>query len=439
MEVGEHLRIDIGQIDDAPAGDLEVAGQRLLHELGLVDRLDLDIDADLLHVGLEDLRAFAAARRGSHGHGELDRLAVLGDQLLGGLGIVAQRAGVLADDAGGRAVRIIVDRPQALCQHLRIGFAVQRHRHSLAHALVVQRLALGVERDHQRATADPVDDVEVLVLLGLDDVLGAVLPDHLHVALHQAGVAGVGIGQRPYRHTVEIGLVLVPVVGVALGDQAIGGTPLLEDERAGADGIAVVIGALLGGLLHRDDQGDDAGLCQGLGQRRVGAAHLEDGGQVVGDLDLLDRDIGAAGEAVGRIEQAVEMIGHRLGGEGRAVVELHPGPQLGGPDGTVLVRRHGKRQRGDEVALVVEPHQRVVDQRRRRDRRVGIDAGTDGIEAFEVALHADRERPAAHRGGRWRLRLCRAQCRDGKPRRNRRHQTESACKQPHPALRMSRR
>jgi hypothetical protein len=62
MEVGEHLRIDVGQVDDAPAGDLEVARERFLHQLRLIDRLDLDVDAGLLHIGLEDLGALASPR-----------------------------------------------------------------------------------------------------------------------------------------------------------------------------------------------------------------------------------------------------------------------------------------------------------------------------------------------------------------------------------------
>lgn len=70
-------------------------------------------------------------------------------------------------------------------------------------------------------------DDEVGVLPGLDDVLGAIVPNDVGLARLHAGKAGGVVGQRANDDLVEIGPVLVPIIGIALEHDAVAGLPRL--------------------------------------------------------------------------------------------------------------------------------------------------------------------------------------------------------------------
>ena len=162
---------------------------------------------------------------------------------------------------------------------------------------------------------------------------------------------------------VEVRPPLVPVVRIALHHHPVAGRPRLQDERPGADRIAVVVVAL---RLDRRRRLHDV-VCTGYGndfrqvQRRID--EVIDDGQIIGHLETLDvGDIEGAAALVRRILLAVEIPLHRLGVERRAVVELHAGPQLERPGLVVLGAGPRQRELGLHLAVVVEAGQRVEDQ-----------------------------------------------------------------------------
>src|SRR5438045_5789027 len=87
-------RIDCGlgirRIRDSPRRDLKLPGQAAHRHGGLLDLLDLGLGADLFPELLQHLADRAAAWCRRHYELELDRLAVLLEQLLGLLGVELQ-------------------------------------------------------------------------------------------------------------------------------------------------------------------------------------------------------------------------------------------------------------------------------------------------------------------------------------------------------------
>ena len=79
MEVGIHLRIGIGEIDNPPRRQLELPHEGTRNDGGLIDLLDLHVGADLLPELLQHLSDIAPTRRCRDEHLEFDRLAVILD------------------------------------------------------------------------------------------------------------------------------------------------------------------------------------------------------------------------------------------------------------------------------------------------------------------------------------------------------------------------
>ena len=210
-----------------------------------------------------------------------------------------------------------------------------------------------------------------------------------------------GIGQRPQDDAVEVGLALVPVVGVALQHHAVAGRPRLDDEGPGADGIAVVVVAL--GLDRRRRM--DGAVLVGPRQQR-GEVHrriLErvDDRQVVLGFDAQRvGDVEGAAAVVLGVLLAVEVEGHRLGVERRAVRELHVGPELEGPGLEVVGRGPRQGEAGLGLAVLAEPGELLEEQAGGDVGRGVVDADLQRIEARDVELDADGERAALLLGQR---------------------------------------
>ena len=155
-------------------------------------------------------------------------------------------------------------------------------------------------------------------------------------------------------------LALVPVVRVPARLQVALRHPLLQDERAGADGGAPQI-ALLDDLARQD--------------RRPAARHPREqrGARLLGDdahgvrvwrLDLVDRaQVPAAPRARLGVDDALVRELHVVPDELAPVVELHAAPQLERPRAAVRAGRPRFREPGLELAVVPPLDEAVVEQR----------------------------------------------------------------------------
>jgi hypothetical protein len=84
VEICIHLRIGIGEVDDAPGRQLELAHEGPRWNGGLIDLLDLHVCSDPLPELLQHLPDGAPARGRGDEHLELDRPAVIPKCLSGG-------------------------------------------------------------------------------------------------------------------------------------------------------------------------------------------------------------------------------------------------------------------------------------------------------------------------------------------------------------------
>ena len=318
----------------------------------------------------------------------------------------------------------------ALQQPLDDARAVDRHRHGLAHARVLHRIAVerapllvgherrlvarGIGEQVDRTVAfDPVDRKPGIVGEAAD-VLHRHEVDQVDLAREQGGDAGRGVRDHarhhpvPWRCTAPIGVVARELQPVAdrVADETVG---------AGADhGAAAVEVGERHALMHlARQQHDPADVEVEEGMRHVGdEAHCAR----IDDLDALDaphrgreraravRDGGDAREGEGDV----------LGLEGRAVVEAHalaqlelPGvviddaPALGEPrhDPSARVEVH---QQVEHLAQLAVVHVRgVVVRVHARGRARGADGqgARLGLRAAGGESERDRKhgRPAQHR------------------------------------------
>ena len=188
------------------------------------------------------------------------------------------------------------------------------------------------------------------IVLELGEVGGRRILDQVDVARQQRRDARGVVAERPQDH-LRPGRLAAPVVVVALADDAAAALPFDELERAGADqavaGIELGRGLALGRrarhrLLRQDRQRREIER-----QQRRGAVGVDAQGQRIDDLEALHRagvDRVGAG-AVGHLRHALVGEDHVLGGEVRAVMELHVGPQLEFP-GRVVDRLPRQREAG---------------------------------------------------------------------------------------------
>jgi hypothetical protein len=136
---------------------------------------------------------------------------------------------------------------------------------------------------------------------------------------------------------------------------------LSEDERAGAglEGLAgEVLAARLDGLARDHHPGAVDELSEESGEWR---GEREAHRRRIDDVDLLDRrELTRARRALGGLV-ALDVPLHRLRVEGGAVVVLHVLAQVEGVRLAVVGDGPLLRQPRDDLALLVDAHERVVD------------------------------------------------------------------------------
>ena len=390
QEVVERLIVELGLVEDAehgrvvhgeheavilPAqaveGEVVVAlGQIGLHD-AILGLLDLDIDAQLAQLLLDDLSILGVASRGHQRQRE--RLTVLlqdavgaggvtgvGHQLLGLLQVIT-----IADLLDARPIAVGGGRDGAFV-HLRLALLHDLHQHlavdgqvdGLAHVHVVERRFGDVHEDRlARSLVEPRQHLILAVGLQALDVLR--LQHHVvHLAGFQAGQPGGVFGQEAELDGLDVGCG-APAEGwppgeirVAFQHDLLARHPLLELERADADGLAAEVIAQLfsRGLGQRLVIG---GPRENVEQGGVGLGHGQLEGVVVDRLGLGQAQEDGAG--CGRRllgDGPVERIGVVLGGQRRAIVELDVVAQLELVAQAVLRHRPLGGQVGQVLAAV---------------------------------------------------------------------------------------
>ncbi|MNV41260.1 hypothetical protein D3C71_1328910 [compost metagenome] len=280
---------------------------------------------------------------------------------------------------------------------LRDGVPVDGKGERLAHPDVVEGFALGVEHvvvGGEHGGAHQIVRALALDLLILLQGIGGVVQFARAIA-----VVGRGIGDDlQIDHLVQHCVLIVPVVGIALGDEPLVGGPLLEGEGAVGDYVArfdpLVTELLYGGPGGREggvvgegleEEGDRGleGYLQGViiegldaqGIRALLALHHLAG---VGDAGQLDEP-GVVGGVFGirRPLPAIDIIRrrHRL-----AVGPLGIGSELEGVDGAGVIELVPERSRRLQLAVAiqgVEPLEQIVDDVAARTlfHHLGVDGG----------------------------------------------------------------
>ena len=181
----------------------------------------------------------------------------------------------------------------------------------------------------------------VALALELGERVRRHLDHHVDAARQHLCHAGVGVGQGPEHHRLELGRA-VPVVGIGLQDDGLVRLPLDERERPGPDGVAAEILALRLDRGRRDDGACRRGEVRQ--ERRVGLRQGEGHRQVVRRLhrghrreEERQRERAGIVERVALVQHPVEGELHRLGVQRRAVVEGHALAQVE-PVGQSVVR-----------------------------------------------------------------------------------------------------
>ncbi|MNH07971.1 hypothetical protein D3C79_673740 [compost metagenome] len=225
-------------------------------------------------------------------------------------------------------------------------------------------------------------------------------------------------------HLVQHRMGIVPVVGIALGDQALVRGPLLECEGAVGDDVARLdplmakllddrLGRREGGVVGQglQEEGDRVfqGDLQGVGIDRLDAERLwclfalDDvtGVDHAGQLDEPGVVGGVLG--VGRPLPAIDVIGR---GDRLAVGPLGLGSELEGVDCAGAVQLVTERARGSQLAVAVqaiESLEQIVDDVAARALfcHLGIDGGGLGADvAHEGLLVAGQQLGAIRHLGR---------------------------------------
>ena len=395
-----------GAVDVAVDGT--PAEQHRLH-LALVDRLRGELrerapfqighphgDADLLEVPLDRFHHLAreqvATRRVVQREADVGRPGVL-QQLLGPLRVVAERVvlvGVaVAADRAGRVQGLGGAREDALHDRL----AVDRQVDRLTHALVLERVTLGVEVDPDDARRGWRGDGEAAVLGQPGRLLWRDVEDEVDVAAlqreHPRALIGVGAADDGAQLRLA-----APVLIVGLQPHFLAALVVDELEGAGADrrGVQVVVADLLD--LRRAVHHDPV-VAERVDERRE--RRLGRDLQVVLARHLHRLDHRQRGLADRVLAEALEIEPQRLGVERRAVGELDAlarvqRPRLAVPG--LLPRLHQPR---DDLAVAGEPHQGLGNLI--EDAAVVQAGGLVRVEDRHVGRHADDERVLRRRRG----------------------------------------
>ena len=381
---------------------VERVAAHLLEHRRPLQHLHLGLDADFLEHGLDGLGDLAvlgiAAARGEPGQRQAlaallhdavgaRRPAGLGEQRLG-LGAI-ERIGLVelhvlvAEHAGREHAQRRTRR--ALHDVVEDGLPVHRVQQRLAHPHVVQRRQARVQPREDHADPGGLVHGELRVAAERGQLRRRGEEHHVRVAGLQRDHPGAFFRHHLEDHAIEERLV-APVVREALDDHVGVGLPLHELERPRAHRRPAEVGAQ---LAHRGGRHDAHAVHgQRAEHRAIGLPGDDVHGEVVHHLGPAQR-AGEARPARGRgaLERAVIGELHRGGVHRRAVVELHPGPELEAhPRGRHDLVGDGQRRlhlhlrvQGEEPLQHVEVHPRPggggLEIRLQRD---GIGGAHDG-------------------------------------------------------------
>ena len=299
------------------------------------------------------------------------------------------RPGHVVTDAVGDlaiAVQHVVDERLAL--HAVVDGATQRQvlRDRVAGGILLARLLPGSARgDGGQGDAARVDGSAVQQVIALRLLVGEGCRRERNVHLAGTGGRQAGVLLHEHHHDALDLRRLAVVVGVGLQDDLLAAVPLLEHVAAAAHRVAAVVG-IMAAIRH------DADDRQRVQQRVERLVQMDLAGLVVNGNGLVDHgQVALAGLVVGN---AVDGIGHVMGGNRLAVGELGVGADGERPGQAVIAARISRCQ------VVLEAHVGLRGQKRGLDERlVHVLAAAPGNERVEAGIGL-----AAHRHGNGDLR-----------------------------------
>ena len=200
------------------------------------------------------------------------------------------------------------------------------------------------------------------------DVVGRNGRDHVDLASDQRVDPRRGLGDGSPDDSIEIGIGLVPVVGVAFVDDALAAHALDEPERPGADGVLLdlLVAPLLDGLgAHVDGDADARRLRELVDEERERLGERELHGVLVDRLHRVQVapycEFQASGAVVVVLEALVphppDVEHDRIGVERRSIVELDAFAETDGVHEAVIGDLVAGRELRDDGwgAAVVRP------------------------------------------------------------------------------------
>src|SRR6266516_1688554 len=361
-------------------------------ESGRVEVLHVDGDAGLLRLLGKDLGAFHLARaavRRIEVDGQvrlprglqqrlrlLDVLFPLGERRV--VAGVERRVDVVAD--------VAVAREGELDHLLAVGDQPER----LADPHVVERCLIDGHADRNPAAALAVEDLEASRLRRCD--LGERhRGDRVDLATEECVDARDVVVDVDDEHTIEVGLAVLPVIGVAGELGAVAGREADERVRPRPDLLAALLRVL---VADRDDAHEV--LAEGVRQHRIRLIKSDPDGPLVDLAHVLRPEAGELRrrvEAQLLVEHALDRPGNIVGRHRLAVVELDALAEADRPRLRVLARERGREARPEPVVVV------VVDERleqRCEPPRVGVEDRALSVDDLLVrsSLYADPERAA---------------------------------------------
>ena len=391
LTAGVDAQLVVGIRVDRPAGEVHVIvalGGALGHRVD-VGRLVLQVDADVLHPRLQELRRTLLDRHVGIGEeAQLQLLAVLLADAAGSFlpaGVVEELLRTVdvesADDGVvGLECPVGVDGGDEARGRLRVvlhdlfaqGLGVDAGADGLADLLVLQRLVAGAEflalrvcdaridGDSVEAAAVAVVEFDVVRVLQCRELVGTEPGDEVDFAGADRLHLGVGVRVVAVLDLVELRLA-APKVRVRLERDRLVRFVALELEGARAHGFLVVLE--LAGLvdLRPHVLGHDGDLLAGVVRLRLLQGDLD--GAVVGGLDLGEVfDEAAVGHRhLFILHHLVVGPGDVLGGQRFTIGPLHFRADRVGPDLALGVRvPFGGESLGDRAVLRVVGHKVLV-------------------------------------------------------------------------------
>jgi hypothetical protein len=313
------------------------------------------------------------------------------------------------------------------------------HARILAERVLLREIALAdVDRDALVADLRDLRDLEARVALEAGNVGRRGPLDEVELARLQVGEPDGAVDDRQIDDAVDVDLALVPVVRIALDDDAVLRNALDEAERSRADGIGAELFAGCLRCLRRDHHSGAIGELRE--ERRERCRKVDAHGHRIDDVDARHGGELAAPVGAGHRLVPLEVVLDGGGIELLAVVERHVRPDLHRQ--RLVVRRPlvGRRELRDDGELLVDVEE-LVAQRREHDAP-DERAGECRIEHVRILGESEAERRLGvggrgeerHQaeekrgpGHRWVIRMSGCLLRRGRVRRHERDGRQQKC------------